>query len=141
MNPLTREREVAIALLSKEGESIPALAENFPFLLIRCHEAKLEFIVLWSKDSRVSESFWTTVRHRIDNESIESLEWHLSTNRLGTYLPSERIASMIQKLFSAKEFVVQVTPDDSGPTIAVFEPAGLYWAVKPVLEACEVEIN
>lgn len=89
----------------------------------------------------ISESFWATVQHRIDDAPIQTLEWFMSSNELGTYLPSDRIANTIQELYNADEFVVQVTPDRSGPITAVFETAGLYWAVKPVLEACEQEIN
>ena len=48
---------------------------------------------------------------------------------------------MINELYDAERFVVQVTHGDSEPITAVFRPAGLYWAVKPVLEACDVEIN
>ena len=48
---------------------------------------------------------------------------------------------MIHDLFNADEFVIQVKPENRDPVAAVFSPAGLYWAVKPVLEACEVEIN
>ena len=48
---------------------------------------------------------------------------------------------MIHDLFNADEFVIRLKPENFKPVTAVFNPAGLYWAVKPVLEACEVEIN
>ena len=81
------------------------------------------------------------VRHRIDEKPIQQTDWSLSTDERATFLPLGEIASIIRDLFNAEEFVAQVTPDKSGPITAVFRPAGLYWAIKPVLEACDVEIN
>ena len=46
---------------------------------------------------------------------------------------------MIHDLFNADVLVIQVKPENLDPETSVFSPAGLYWAVKPVLEACEVE--
>ena len=57
------------------------------------------------------------------------------------FYPPARIATMIGKLFNANEFVVQATKEDSSAITAVFEPAGLYWTVKPVLAACGQEID
>ena len=48
---------------------------------------------------------------------------------------------MINDLFNADEFVIQAAPENLAPVTAVFRPAGVYWAVKPVLEACEVELD
>ena len=135
INPLTRTREASIALLSKDGERA---------LHIRCHESGLEFLMAWGRPDTmdpISESFGTTVQHRIGDDPVEALEWSLSTNDIGTFMPNDRIANTIRKMYDADEFVIQVTPDRSGPITAVFEIAGLYWAIKPVLEACEVEIN
>ena len=137
IDPLTRTREVTIALFSRDGGVAPVLS-------IRCEQGELEFLIAWGFPGAmdpISESFWATVQHRIDDEPIETLEWDMSTNEVGTYLPNARIASTIRKLYNAEEFVVQVTPARSGPITAVFEPTGIYWAVKPVLEACEQEIN
>ena len=136
VNPLTRTREVAINLPSAEGQ--------VPSLIIRCRESQLEFIIGWfshASSTQLSELRQIEVRHRIDEKPIQQIDWGPATNRRATFLPSGEIAGMIRELFNAKEFVAQVTPDQSGPVAAVFRPAGLYWAVKPVLEACDVEIN
>lgn len=137
INQLTRTPEVSIGLFSRDGSSGAALG-------IRCKENEMEFIIAWGDPSvmdPISESFWTTVRHRIDDAPIQELEWTLSTHQVSTYMPYGRISSTIRKLYNAEEFIAQVTPDRSVPITAVFETAGLYWAVKPVLEACELEIN
>lgn len=137
INPLTRTREVAIALSNADGGP-------HPFWLIRCQKSELDFIIAWmgpNTGSPITESFRIAVLHRIDNEPIRELQWSRSTNGVATYLPDEEEITVIQKLFNANEFVVQVTPDKSGPLTAEFEPAGLYWSVKPVLEACGQELN
>ena len=85
-----------------------------------------------------------TVQHRIDDEPVESLGWNYSTDYTATFLPSHTIADMIKKLFDANEFVAQINPDESDESdtiTAVFEPAGIYWTVKPVLAACGQEID
>ncbi len=82
-----------------------------------------------------------TVQHRIDDGPVESLGWRYSTDNTATFLTRQRIPDMIKKLFDANEFVAQINADESDTITAVFEPAGLYWAVKPVLEVCEQEIN
>ena len=111
-----------------------------PVLYIRCMRDDIDLFVAW--DTRLSESSApTTVQHRIDDEPIESLRWNLSNSRESTSLPNDRVASTIRELFNANEFVVQVIPDKSRHITAVFQPAGIYWAVKPVLEACGQEIN
>lgn len=135
IDPLTQKPEVAIFLSSNDG-LLPALG-------IRCQQSELELLVGWTQDdnSPISEFPWISVQHRIDDDPIQDLEWSISTNGTATFLPYGEIAYMIQKLYGAEEFVVQVIPDRSGPINAVFEPAGLYWAVKPVLEACEVEVD
>ena len=137
INQLTRTPEVSIGLFSRDGSAGAALG-------IRCKENEMEFIIAWGDPSvmdPISESLWATVRHRIDDAPIQELEWTLSTHQVSTYMPYGRISSTIRKLYNAEEFIAQVTPDRSVPITAVFEIAGLYWAVKPVLEACELEIN
>ena len=136
IDPLTRKREVAIYLDSESGV--------LPAMLIQCRDSELALRVAWyhpNSGGLISQSNTTSVRHRIDNDPIVTLEWDLSTSKKQTYLPHQEIADTIRKLYNAQEFVVRVTPDWSGPITAVFKPAGLYWAVKPVLEGCGQEIN
>ena len=136
IDSLTRKREVAIYLDSESGV--------VPAMLIQCRDSKLALRVAWyhpDSGGLISQSNSTSVRHRIDNSPIVTLEWDLSTNRKQINLPHQEIADTIRKLYNAQEFVVRVTPDWSGPITAVFHPAGVYWAVKPVLEACEVEVD
>lgn len=99
----------------------------------------MDLYVVWP--IHVSDYFWTTVEHRIDDSPVETWEWSLSTSQNATYLPRELVVDTVGELFNADEFVIRVVPEESNPLTAVFDPAGLYWAVKPVLEACEVEIN
>lgn len=116
-------------------------------LIIRCSEANLDLYVIWGvselRSQANSNSSQIEVRHKIDDGSLWELQWGLSDDNDSTLLPGREIETedVIRRLFNAERFVVQVTPDDSGPITAVFHPAGLYWAVKPVLEACDVEIN
>lgn len=132
---LTQTRDVRI-ILPQQGRS---LASSDFGLVIGCTQNILDLYVIWS--TRVSSYGWATVEHRIDDGSVETLEWVLSTSEEATYLPRYMVADTVRELFNADEFVVRVVPEESDPLTAVFEPAGLYWAVKPVLEACELEIN
>lgn len=133
-DPLTQNREVIIRL--------DPIDSWYPELYIRCFSGALELLIAWAGDAAFSEyELFVTVNHRIDDKPVESLVWTTSTNRGGTFFPPEMIMSLIQEMFNANEFVVQVFSDKSGRITGVFEPAGLYWAVKPALEACEVEVD
>ena len=132
---LTQTRDVRIALPQK-GQS---LASSDFDLFISCTQNELDLYVVWW--THVSDYLWTTVEHRIDDSPVETLDWGLSTSQNATYLPRDMVADTIRELFNADEFVIRVVPEESNPLTAVFDPAGLYWAVKPVLDACELEIN
>lgn len=133
---LTQTRDVRIAMPQKGRRSLPS--SDF-VLIIGCSQNELNLYVGWR--IHVSDYFWTTVEHRIDDGPVETWEWPLSTSLDATYLPGEIVVDTVRKLFNADEFVIRVVPEESDPLTAVFDPAGLYWAVKPVLEACEQEIN
>lgn len=117
---------------------IGLLSENTQdyFLGIACFESAVQVTVAWQE--YIIDS---TVQYRIDDESIVQEYWETSFNEEATLIRNYQAIRLIEELFNAGEFVVQVTPDKLAPRTAVFNPAGLYWAVKPVLEACEVEIN
>ena len=140
-DPLTRVGEVDIRLRQND-------AGRFPALYIRCREDEfnlyeLDFLIAWSETPITTRNApWeTTVQHRIDDGPIESLDWIYSTNYTATFLPSRETSRIIEELFNANEFVVRIETDESDTITAKFEPAGIYWAVKPVLAACEVEID
>lgn len=113
-------------------------------LLIRCWEADFEFFIVWDVSelrdpaSRLSQ---IGVRHKIDDGQLWELAWSLSVDGTATFYPSGEIEMVIRRLFNAERFVVQVQPEDSEPIAAVFRPVGIYWAIKPVLAACDREIN
>ena len=143
-DPLTGEGEVEILLHQKGNESRPAL-------YIRCYDNgpgyrpryALDFIIDWSfSPIATSDSPWqVTVQHRIDEGSIESLDWIYSTDYTATFLPSGETSRIIEELFNANEFVARIETDESHTITAEFKPAGIYWAAKPVLDACEVKID
>ena len=139
-DPLTRVGDVQILLRQKDDARYPAL-------YIRCQEDEfglyeLELFIAWSETPiESSRRFGVEVQHRVDDEPIESLPWSPSTDDTATFLPTGRITDMIKKLFDANEFVAQVELKDSETITAVFEPAGIYWTVKPVLAACGQEID
>lgn len=128
IDPLTRKRTVMIGLLAENTQDY--------FLGIVCFESAVQVTVAWKE--HIIDS---TVQYRIDDESIVQEYWETSFNEEATLITNYQAIRLIEELFNAGEFVIQVTPDKLGPRTAVFNPAGLYWAVKPVLEACEVEIN
>ena len=133
---------MSIALFPKDAGLASDLL--FPILLIQCENRTLELLVGWSTDLDSppfsTPLLLTTVLHRIDDEPIKELAWTISSTGMATFMPDKDIEGTIQKLFNANEFVVQATPRGILKTV-VFEPTGLYWAVKPVLEACGQEID
>ena len=140
-DPLTRVGEVMIGLPAKG-------AERWPILYIRCLKDefnlyKLSFLIVWSETPLATQSSHreVTVQHRIDDEPIKSLSWIYSTDHTATFLPSYANEYMIKELFEANEFVARVNPDEPDAITAVFEPAGIYWTVKPVLAACGQELD
>ena len=125
------DRVTEIVLSSTRG--------SVPSLLIRCRQSKLQFYVIFlSRRDDPPSGFLSsiTVSYRIDDEPTESLQWTLSTDGRAAFLPAGKISSTIRRLYSADEFEVK-----TGRITAMFHTAGLYWAVKPVLEACEVEVD
>ena len=143
-DPLTRVGEAAILLHQKGNGSLPAL-------YIRCRDIGpgyrpryvLELFVNWSFSPIVtSNSPWDViVQHRIGDGPVESLDWIYSTDYTATFLPSRKTSRIIKELFNANEFVARIETDESDTITAEFEPAGIYWAVKPVLAACGQDIN
>ena len=142
INPLTRSREVSISL---EGEGDSKAIR----LYVRCRESEMELFVIWlwhtTSGSQIIELSPTKpIKYRIDEDDIEEFDWDLSTHEvgpylMGTYLPSRRVLATIQRLYDAKEIVLQVAPQNSAPVIGIFNPDGIYWAAKPALEACGIE--
>ena len=150
-DPLTRLGEIEVVLVAKD-------VDRYPALVIRCKEDqsslyRLEFFIAWSESNPLAgfseERLYrlglggleTKLRHRIDDEPIESLSWTMSTRGTASFLPQHRITTMISDLYNAQEFVVEAKLQGSGDIVAIFEPTGLYWTVKPVLAACGQEIN
>ena len=136
----TLARQVGIGLNSESG--FP------PALGIRCSEGyPLEFTLILEDDIEVLQGDdifgRVNVRHRIDSGPIEELEWQYAPVASGyTYLHLlNEDVRIIKGLFNAESFVLQIPTPESGYITAAFRPAGIYWAVKPVLEACDVEIN
>ena len=109
----------------------------------------MELFVIWlwhtTSGSQIIElSSTKPVKYRIDDDDMEEFDWDLSTHEvgpylMGTYLPSGRALPMIQRLYDAKEIVLQVAPQNSAPVVGIFNPGGIYWAAKPALEACGIE--
>ena len=108
---------------------------------IACYENTVHLGVGWS--SRINSPTVSfndpTVSFRIGDQPVKREVWSISEG--GPSIAGERAIVMIHDLFNADEFVIQVKPENLDAVTAVFSPAGLYWAVKPVLEACEVEVD
>ena len=127
-----------ISLHPESGEAVR--------LYFRCQDAELELFVIWkwhtpSGVQIIELAPSKPVQYRIGDSEIKELEWDLSTHEvgpylMGTYLPSRHVPGTIQKLYNSSEFVLQVTPQNSVPITGIFNPEGLYWAAKPVLESC-----
>ena len=108
---------------------------------IACYENTVHLGVGWASgiNSPTVSFNDATVSFRIGDQPVKTEVWNISEGSL--VISGERAIAMIHDSFNAGEFVVQVKPDNLDPVTAVFSPAGLYWAVKPVLEACEVEAD
>ena len=130
IDALTGKREVSIALPSSSGWWYPAL-------YLQCRNDELEFIILWGERPifySLDNEPTTPVQYRIDDEPIKERQW--PTTSRTTILQGSKAAGMIRSLYNAEEFVVRATEES---LTAVFRPSGIYWAVKPVLEACSSE--
>ena len=108
---------------------------------IACYENTVHFGVGWSSgiNSPTVSFNDATVSFRIGDQPVKTEEWNIFEG--SPSIAGERAIVMIRDLFNADEFVIQVKPENLDAVTAVFSPAGLYWAVKPVLEACEVEVD
>ena len=143
-DPLTQLGEVQIVLTAKGVEREPAL-------VIECREDSyslygLEVFIVWGGNAQLKTIYRQSrnqveVRHRIGDNPVETSLWIPSNNGNGTFLPAGEISTMIKKLYDADEFVVESKTTDNETLVAVFEPAGLYWTMKPVLAACGREID
>ncbi len=136
VNPLTRRSTKGIWLPTAIALGLPVP----PYLLIQCAEGNLQLIVVWnpstlSPDPSPLGEYVLPVQHRIDNEAVTQLHWGLSADQASIYLLEDEIKGIIRKLYDADEFVVQI-PTSSGDMTGVYDPAGLYWSVKPVLKEC-----
>ena len=129
LDPLTRVREVRIHLAGPSDT----------FLGVGCIDKRLQIYVSWG--AYITAESTTRIWHRLDDRAIKALPWTISTSGWATFFPRRGVPDLIRELYNSDEFVVEVVPDRSDPITIVFEPVGLYWAVKPVLEACEVEID
>ena len=108
---------------------------------IACYENTVHLVVGWASgfNSPTVSFNDPTVSFRIGDQPVKTEVWNISEG--GPSIAGERAIVMIRDLFDADEFVIRVNPENFDPVTAVFNPAGLYWAVKPVLEACEVEVD
>ena len=143
-DPLTQVGEVQIVLTAKGADRDPAL-------VIDCREDTyglytLEFFIAWGGNSELKTVYrqgrdQVEVRHRIGDEPVQTSLWTPSTNRSATFFHGGELSTIIKKLYDVDEFVAEVKTTDDETLVAVFEPAGLYWTVKPVLDACGREID
>ena len=141
---LTQAGEIQIVLTAK-GE------ERYPVLVIECEEDSyklynLEVFIIWSETAQLKTIYRQSrhqveVRHRIGDEPVETSLWTPSNDGSATFVRSGEIGTVISKLYDSDEFVVEAKTTDSETLVAVFEPAGLYWTIKPVLAACGREID
>ena len=108
---------------------------------IACYENTVHLGVGWaSKINSPTVSFNdATVSFRIGDQPVKTEVWNISEG--GPSVAGERAIAMIRDLFDADEFVIRVKPENFDQVTAAFIPDGLYWAVKPVLGACEVQVD
>ena len=108
---------------------------------VACYENTVHLGVGWASgfNSPTVSFNDPTVSFRIGDQPVKTEEWNIFEG--SPSIAGERAIVMIRDLFDADEFVIRVNPENLEPVTAVFSSAGLYWAVKPVLEACEVEAD
>ena len=135
---LTRKRQIVIVLNDQAGK-LRFMGIHW-LMAIGCYEDTVRLGVTFAVSPTRTVSFNDPiVSFRIGDQPVRTEVWDIS--RGTPFIAGERAIVMIHDLFNADEFVIRVKPENLDPATAVFSPVGLYWAVKPVLEACEVEIN
>ena len=141
IDPLTRKRQISIALNEQDGDLL--LMGIHWVMGIACYENTVSLGVGWASGiSSPTVSFNDpTVSFRIGDQPVKTQVWDIPQNGGAPFVSGESAVVMVHDLFTADEFVIRVNPENLEPVTAVFSPAGLYWAVKPVLEACEVEAD
>ena len=132
IDPLTRRRQVFVALNEQDGELF-FMGIRW-VMAIACDGNTVHLGVGWA--SGINSP---TVSFRIGDQPVKTEEWNIFEG--SPSIAGERAIVMIRDLFNAEEFVIQVKPENLDAVTAVFSPAGLYWAVKPVLKACEMEVD
>ena len=141
IDPLTRKRQISIALNEQDG--VLRFMGIHLLMWIGCYEDTVRLGVgLASSINSPTVSFNDpTVSFRIGDQPVKTHVWDIPQNGGAPFVSGESAVVMVHDLFTADEFVIRVNPENLDPVTAVFSPAGLYWAVKPVLEACEVEAD
>ena len=112
-------------------------------MLIECYEDTVSLGIGWARgiNSPTVSFNDLTVSFRIGEQPVKTQVWDTPENGGTLFVSGESAVVMVHDLFNADEFVIRVNPENLDPVITVFSPAGLYWAVKPVLEACELEAD
>ena len=114
----------------KRDISYPEVAYN---LIVRFQGGELDIYINWRDEITYSET--TNVNYQIDNGPVWRQSWHVSIDRMATFMPAQDIAETIRALFDAETFTVQVYQFGGNPLTASFQVSGFREAVGPVLEA------
>ena len=102
-------------------------------MIVRFQDGELDIYVNWRDEITYSET--ANVNYQIDNGPTWRQSWHVSTDRMVTFMPAQDIAETIRALFDAETFTVRVYPFGGNPLTASFQVSGFREAVGPVLEA------
>jgi type VI secretion system protein VasI len=127
INPLDDSRTLAAGLQSTSTTS------GGPVLLaMTCRSGMTGLVINWG-DYLGPEAIIVT---RIDSdEPAFPLRWELSADSQQTVYPYDVVA-LIELLLAADRFVVQATPYNENPVVAVFDLAGIQNAIRPIREGC-----
>jgi type VI secretion system protein VasI len=127
-NPVDDSKTEMLTLTADEGKS----NMGQPVILaIRCKSKETHLFVAWGDylgDKAV-------VLVRIGDQKATTNNWTLSSNSQATFHPGNTV-QFIKSLLEHNRLVVQVTPYNENPILAVFDISGLSEAIKPLRQTC-----
>ncbi|MBL1320112.1 MAG: TonB C-terminal domain-containing protein [Methylophaga sp.] len=106
-------------------------------LVLRCSENVTNVYVRWNDYLGLKS---TSVLQRLDKEKATNHRWTLSSDNTATFVSGGYIR-YIKKLLGHKKLLLQLTPYNDNPVMAVFDLTGIDEAIKPIKKACHWSSN
>lgn len=138
-NPLDDSKTTIASIDADEGAS---RFDGPVRLVARCQSNKTEVYVVWHEylgdDSQSVYEEWKYVDVRVGEQKSQRQRWSISTDRKATFSPSA--INLLKSMSSESRMVLQTTPYNESPMIAVFDLTGAGAAIKQVAETCNWKV-